>query len=529
MIRRTIVGLVLAAGILFPAASTAAQTQPQTPGAIGIGLLEAPVSRENDPRAKLYVVDHVAPGTTISRKIGISNSTPDTQTVNLYAGAASISGGDFIGAEGRTGNDVSSWTSVTPGQVTVPPSRTIQVEATIAVPAGVANGERYGVIWAERAPPPGATGVIVVNRVGIRIYLSVGTGAEPASDFKIETLTAERLSTGEPAVRAQVHNTGGRALDMSGSLELHNGPGGLSAGPFKAVLGTTLGIGQTEPVLVKLDKRLPAGPWNAVITLASGTVQRSAQGTITFPASGVGKSVKANSLGKQLSIFIPLFAIAAALFAAIMFALARRRRHDKSGTDVKADLRRFDRLVQQLRDGTLDPDAEDPELAIKAAIKQAGRAGDKDTEERLKEKLAELRAARDLATLATEPKVVEAPVVEAPVVEAPVVEAPAAEAPVVEAPPAPPTPISTAPTAPTAPAPSRPPRPDMADILAGVAPEPTPEPTRWSSLLDDMHTDAEAEADAEESVPEESELARGVREAAERARKAAEEASARGQ
>ena len=493
MIRRTIVGLVLAAGILFPAASTAAQTQPQTPGAIGIGLLEAPVSRENDPRAKLYVVDHVAPGTTISRKIGISNSTPDTQTVNLYAGAASISGGDFIGAEGRTGNDVSSWTSVTPGQVTVPPSRTVQVEATIAVPAGVANGERYGVIWAERAPPPGATGVIVVNRVGIRIYLSVGTGAEPASDFTIESLTAERLNTGEPAVKAQVHNTGGRALDMSGSLELHNGPGGLSAGPFKAVLGTTLGIGQTEPVLVKLDKRLPAGPWNAVITLASGTIQHSAQGTITFPASGVGKTVKANSLGKQLSVVIPILAILAALFAAVIFVLARRRRRDKDDTDVKADLRRFDRLVQQLREGTLDPDAEDPELAIKAAIKQAGRAGDKDTEQRLKEKLTELRAAR---------AVVEAPVVEAPVVEAPVIEAPAQ--------------------------PAQPSTPNLADILAGVTPEPepAPEPTRWTGLVDNMRTGTDAEA--EDTAPEESELARGVREAAERARKAAEETSAGG-
>jgi len=498
VIRRTIVGLVLAAGILFPAASTAAQTQPQTPGAIGIGLLEAPVSRENDPRAKLYVVDHVAPGTTISRKIGISNSTPDTQTVNLYAGAASISGGDFIGAEGRTGNDVSSWTSVTPGQVTVPPSRTVQVEATIAVPAGVANGERYGVIWAERAPPPGATGVIVVNRVGIRIYLSVGTGAEPASDFTIESLTAERLNTGEPAVKAQVHNTGGRALDMSGSLELHNGPGGLSAGPFKAVLGTTLGIGQTEPVLVKLDKRLPAGPWNAVITLASGTIQHSAQGTITFPASGVGKTVKANSLGKQLSVVIPILAILAALFAAVIFVLARRRRRDKDDTDVKADLRRFDRLVQQLREGTLDPDAEDPELAIKAAIKQAGRAGDKDTEQRLKEKLTELRAAR---------AVVEAPVVEAPVVEAPVVEAPVIEAPA---------------------QPAQPSTPNLADILAGVTPEPepAPEPTRWTGLVDNMRTGTDAEA--EDTAPEESELARGVREAAERARKAAEETSAGG-
>src|SRR4051794_41395659 len=39
---------------------------------------------------------------------------------------------------------------------------------------------------------------------------------------------SKRLATGEPAVTAMVHNTGGRALDMSGELILKNGPGGLT-------------------------------------------------------------------------------------------------------------------------------------------------------------------------------------------------------------------------------------------------------------------------------------------------------------
>jgi len=51
-------------------------------------------------------------------------------------------------------------------------------------------------------------------------------------------------------VRASVHNTGGRALDMNGTLQLLAGPGGLSAGPFPATLGTTPAIGDTEPVSI---------------------------------------------------------------------------------------------------------------------------------------------------------------------------------------------------------------------------------------------------------------------------------------
>ena len=58
---------------------------------------------------------------------------------------------------------------------------------------------------------------------------------------------------------ANVQNTGGRALDMRGKLELEDGPGGLSAGPFPASLGTTLAPGDTGTVTVMLNAQVPAG------------------------------------------------------------------------------------------------------------------------------------------------------------------------------------------------------------------------------------------------------------------------------
>jgi hypothetical protein len=84
-------------------------------------------------------------------------------------------------------------------------------------------------------------------------------------------------------VVATVHNTGGRALDMYGTLQLTAGPGGLSAGPFSANLGVTLAIGDTEPIKIVLDKQLPDGPWNARVTLHSGLITNSARATIAFP------------------------------------------------------------------------------------------------------------------------------------------------------------------------------------------------------------------------------------------------------
>src|SRR5213076_2151068 len=91
----------------------------------------------------------------------------------------------------------------------------------------------------------------VVNRVGVRVYLSVGEGEEPVSDFTIDALTARRDEDSVPIVETTVTNTGGRAIDLAGSLSLANGPGSLNAGPFDVQIGTTLAPGDSAPAQVK--------------------------------------------------------------------------------------------------------------------------------------------------------------------------------------------------------------------------------------------------------------------------------------
>jgi hypothetical protein len=168
----------------------------------------------------------------------------------------------------------------------------LQVPVTIAVPGDASEGERYGVIWAE-TESTGDGQVQQVSRVGIRVYLSVGPGGEPASDFRIESLQARRLDDGSVRVVASVENTGGRALDLEGSLRLKEGPGGLSAGPFDTAESTTLEPGGVGEVVVDLAADLPAGPWRAVMTLRSGQLERSAQATLTFPDQGEAAVVDA--------------------------------------------------------------------------------------------------------------------------------------------------------------------------------------------------------------------------------------------
>ncbi|HUX69954.1 MAG TPA: hypothetical protein VMV41_05550 [Cellulomonadaceae bacterium] len=288
---------VLAGAALFvapavPAGVSTARAADSTPdGSIGLRLLDVPGSAVGDPRAQLYVVDHLAPGATIQRRIEVASSSDTTTHVELYAAGATIVNGTFLGAEGRAPNELSSWTSVDPGASDVPADGDVTATVTIAVPPDAAPGERYGVVWAEvRSARDTSSGVTQVSRVGIRLYLSVGPGGPPAAEFTLDSLTALRSASGRPVVRASVHNTGGRALDMSGTLQLSDGQGGLSAGPFSADLGTTVAIGATENVTILLDPLVPAGPWVAEITLHSGLLEHTAHATITFPDSGAASA-----------------------------------------------------------------------------------------------------------------------------------------------------------------------------------------------------------------------------------------------
>jgi hypothetical protein len=289
----SVAALALLVAVPVSAAPTPAAT---TTGSVGIRLLDAPVAAGDDPRARVYIVDRLAPGATIHRRIEASNTGDAPAHVVFYAAAASIKAGSFVGAGDKTANEISSWTSINPASADIPAKGKAVATVTITIPKDASPGEKYGVIWgqteAAQAPTGGST-VSQVSRVGIRLYVSVGAGGAPAANFKIDSLTAKRQADGKAVVVATVHNTGGRALDMNGTMSLTDGPGGLNAGPFPAALGVSLAIADTEPVTITLDKVLPAGPWKAKITLKSGLVTRTGEATLTFPEAGSAPAVLA--------------------------------------------------------------------------------------------------------------------------------------------------------------------------------------------------------------------------------------------
>ena len=326
--------LIVAAGLISPAATAIAQPSPPVQQGIGIRLLEAPAERADDPRARSYIIDHVAPGTRIERDVEVTNGTEDAATLDLYPVGAGIVEGSFTADPGRGRNELAEWMSVTPEQVTLQPNGRATATVVIQIPAQASAGERYAALLVERPPDGGPGQVGVAARVGIRVYLSVGEGGEPATDFAITALRGTRDAERSPVVLADVGNTGGRAIDLSGELTLREGPGGLQAGPFPVTLGRTIAPGSSAPAEIVLDPALPDGPWTATLVLRSGPVERAAEAVITFPSDAGAENPPVAATpadpqriaggGPGSGLRLPLLGLAGLLLLLVIAALVRQ-------------------------------------------------------------------------------------------------------------------------------------------------------------------------------------------------------------
>lgn len=330
-----LVGLPLAPAIaLTPAAAAATplgqirlEADPDV-GGVGIRLLDVPVATQDDPRARRYIVDNLPPGTTIERRVQVVNETETTQTVAVYAGSAHIDSGSFIGDDGDAQNELTSWTSVSEPELSLEAGEITEVVVTVAVPLDAAEGEVYGAIWAQVSAPDrnGAT-VRTASRVGVRMYVAVGPGNGPAADFSIGAVKASRTEAGLPQVTTQVTNTGGRAVDVSGSLALSDGPSALSAGPFPTGQTLVLAPGAQGEVVVSLGSDIPDGPWRATLTLTSGLVKHETTAEVTFPEAGQAVAVETATEFNSGPVVIGAAGLVLLLGLGTTFWLRRRNRN----------------------------------------------------------------------------------------------------------------------------------------------------------------------------------------------------------
>ena len=89
-----------------------------------------------------------------------------------------------MGAAGRTPNDLSSWTSVSPGTVDVAAGKRVIATVTITVPPDAAPGEQYAAVWAEAALGSRASGASPRSTASASgSTFRSGPGGPPAANF----------------------------------------------------------------------------------------------------------------------------------------------------------------------------------------------------------------------------------------------------------------------------------------------------------------------------------------------------------
>jgi hypothetical protein len=287
--RRPVAVLAVLAASVFAPATADAQLPGDLPPGLGIRQLDVEPTRADGGRSVRAVTDHLQPGAVLDRRLEVSNDTEEPRTVRLYAADAGVENG-WVVAEGPGAAELASWIEVDPPELVIAPGGRMLARFRIVVPAAATAGERYGAIVAE-VPPVGGT---VVPRAELRIYLSVGGPEEPPTDLLIDEFTPGRDDDGTAVVLLGVDNTGGRAVDLVGELELIDGPGGARAGPFPIEGPTTLAPERFGTVAVVLGPGLPDGPWRAVATLRSGALERQAEATIVLPEAGIWEPVAAS-------------------------------------------------------------------------------------------------------------------------------------------------------------------------------------------------------------------------------------------
>src|SRR5579863_8747773 len=142
--------LTAAAGVFVPAtaaASTTATTRLTTgPSSqrFGVRLVDVPVSEAHNPRGLRYIIDFLHPGMVIRRRIMLISGESKEAHFSVYPSAAEIKKGYFIGAAGKTRNELTTWTKVAHSQVALGPEKSVLDLVTIRVPKVATRGEHYG-------------------------------------------------------------------------------------------------------------------------------------------------------------------------------------------------------------------------------------------------------------------------------------------------------------------------------------------------------------------------------------------------
>jgi hypothetical protein len=121
--------------------------------------------------------DPIAPGTSRTYHVLVSNTGNVTETMAVFPAAAAMSASgvfSYTSVSPASTDAASSWTTVTPTSAVLAPKASYTATVTVTVPAGTRAGSYYAVVWAgpqTQTAKPGSITLAIYT--GIREYLTV--------------------------------------------------------------------------------------------------------------------------------------------------------------------------------------------------------------------------------------------------------------------------------------------------------------------------------------------------------------------
>jgi hypothetical protein len=342
---------------MMPSITVLAQTATQVPS---ISAHPDGTTRE-DPNGGSWFVAALDPGASKSFGLRLLNPADVEQSVRLYLSDVQF---DDRGQPQVTDTttDVGAWGAFDREQVTIPPRQTAIETFSVTAPTNADPGDHVGAVVVEHSPQGGGQ-LPTINRVALRLYVTLPGDAR--REFTIDTVSAQKDSwffPREMTVKANLRNTGRVRLEPQ--VNVNDAP----------AKGPQLLLTQAVEEYVT-TRSVPF--WGGPLRLRVDAT------TSSLGIAGPQRQARVTVWVIPWHLFILILAVGAIVYLARRYL---RNRKDKY-SDIQADIRRIERLVsQQMRQtGGTNAVSErtDAEAAIRAAIKQARRAGDSATVERL--------------------------------------------------------------------------------------------------------------------------------------------------
>jgi hypothetical protein len=274
-----------------------------------------PVRAANTPeRERSYVVRTVAPGTGFDDRLEARNLTDGPLDLVVEPVDAAVTpDGSF--APGTTTTAEGGWLRVTPDRVRVPARGSVRVALRVDVPADAAPGDHIAAVVVRKADAPNGSGVQLVNRVGVRVYLTVTPPAAPGPKRAFE-LRALRW-TGDRNFEADVANVGDLLVEPLGTLTIARGD--FTTTVDVPVLGTVPPRAVT-PLPVRTTGKLEPGTYEARLRLRLVQGGGEQEQRVTFTVPGTPAREEEDD-GLPL---LPLLLAVGALALVVGYALRRR-------------------------------------------------------------------------------------------------------------------------------------------------------------------------------------------------------------